>query len=73
MCRTYVFIAVLRETLRVTPSIPVRSTTAKEDTTIGGGKYAVKKGSTILLIYDCAAKDPAVWGDDVRLPASCLR
>lgn len=58
--------AVLRETLRVTPSIPARGTCPKEDTTVLNGKYALKKDASILILNTATQFDPAVWGDDVR-------
>ncbi|KAJ7259121.1 fatty acid hydroxylase [Mycena haematopus] len=59
-------IAVMRETLRITSTVPVRQTTPLEDTTIGGGKYAVKKGVPILILAWELHRDPAVWGDDAE-------
>ncbi|KAF8217433.1 fatty acid hydroxylase [Mycena galopus ATCC 62051] len=56
--------AVMRETLRITSTVPIRSTTPLEDTTIGGGKYAIKKGTNILIQAWELHRDPAVWGDD---------
>ncbi|KAF8148143.1 fatty acid hydroxylase [Mycena galopus ATCC 62051] len=59
-------IAVMRETLRLTSTAPIRQTSPLEDTKIGGGKYAVKKGSPILVLAWELHRDPAVWGDDVE-------
>ncbi|KAJ6454166.1 fatty acid hydroxylase [Mycena sanguinolenta] len=59
-------IAVMRETLRLAATAPIRQTAALEDTTIGGGKYAVKKGAPILVISWDLHRDPAVWGDDAE-------
>jgi hypothetical protein len=58
--------AVMRETLRLAATAPMRSVAALEDTTIGGGKYAVKKGQMIAIQTWELHRDPAVWGDDVR-------
>ncbi|KAI0365332.1 cytochrome P450 [Pilatotrama ljubarskyi] len=56
-------IAVMRETLRLTPTAPARTVAPFEDTAIGG-KYFVKKGQSIIVnTYDCQ-RDPKVWGDD---------
>ncbi|KAJ7035907.1 fatty acid hydroxylase [Mycena alexandri] len=59
-------IAVMRETLRLAATAPLRSTCPLEDTTIGGGKYAVKKGDTIVIQAWDMHRDPAVWGDDAE-------
>jgi cytochrome P450/NADPH-cytochrome P450 reductase len=58
--------AVMRETLRLAATAPMRSTTPIADTTLGGGKYAVKKGTAIVIQTWELHRDPAVWGDDVR-------
>lgn len=47
------------------PAAPMRAVQAHEDTTIGGGKYAVKKGQTIAILTMQALRDPKVWGEDV--------
>ncbi|KAJ7794087.1 fatty acid hydroxylase [Mycena olivaceomarginata] len=57
-------IAVMRETLRLAATAPMRSTTPIADTTLGGGKYAVKKGTAIVIQTWELHRDPAVWGDD---------
>ncbi|KAJ7218356.1 fatty acid hydroxylase [Mycena pura] len=59
-------IAVMRETLRLSSTVPVRAVTSLEDTTIGGGKYAIKKGDTITIQAWQMQRDPAVWGDDAE-------
>ncbi|KAI0729796.1 cytochrome P450 [Fomitopsis betulina] len=58
--------ACLRETLRMGPAAPMRAVQAHEDTTIGGGKYAVKKGQTIAILTMQALRDPKVWGEDAE-------
>jgi cytochrome P450/NADPH-cytochrome P450 reductase len=58
--------AVMRETLRLSSTAPLRSTTSLEDTTIGGGKYAIKKGTNMVINAWELHRDPAIWGDDVR-------
>ncbi|KAJ7077036.1 cytochrome P450 [Mycena epipterygia] len=58
--------AVMRETLRLSPTAPVRATSSVEDTTIGGSKYALKKGDRILLLFWEIHRDPAVWGSDAE-------
>ncbi|KAJ7146594.1 fatty acid hydroxylase [Mycena epipterygia] len=59
-------IAVMRETLRLAATAPMRTAAALEDTTIGGGKYAVKKGTAIAIQAWEMHRDPAVWGDDAE-------
>ncbi|KAJ7808342.1 hypothetical protein B0H14DRAFT_2870527 [Mycena olivaceomarginata] len=56
----------MRETLRLAPTAPIRQTAALEDTTIGGGKYAIKKGTPILIVKWELHRDPAVWGDNAE-------
>ncbi|TDL21939.1 cytochrome P450 oxidoreductase OrdA-like protein [Rickenella mellea] len=57
-------IAVMRESLRLSPTAPSRAVVPIEDTTIGGGKYFVKKGTTLVLHITEMHRDPAIWGDD---------
>ncbi|KAG8707689.1 hypothetical protein FRC09_001668 [Ceratobasidium sp. 395] len=56
--------AVLRESLRVTPSIGQFVVTPYKDEIIGGGKYQIKQGTPIILLAGDIGKDPVVWGDD---------
>ncbi|KAF8185259.1 cytochrome P450 [Mycena galopus ATCC 62051] len=58
--------AVMRETLRLTPTAGKRGVTPLEDTTLGGGKYFVKAGTTILVHVWNMHRDPLVWGEDAR-------
>ncbi|KAF2272549.1 bifunctional P-450/NADPH-P450 reductase [Westerdykella ornata] len=55
--------AVLRETLRLTPTAPLIGLQAKEDTTLGG-KYQVKKGVPIVALLHNIHRDPTVYGED---------
>ncbi|TQN65714.1 Bifunctional cytochrome P450/NADPH--P450 [Colletotrichum shisoi] len=55
--------AVLRETLRLSSTIPAFGVEAKENTLIGG-KYRVKKGECIALLLGRTHLDPVVYGDD---------
>ncbi|KAM5540828.1 hypothetical protein V8D89_005472 [Ganoderma adspersum] len=57
-------LAVMRETLRLGPTAPLRAVYAKENTVIGG-KYAVKKGDSIFINFCTMMSDPKVWGDDM--------
>ncbi|KAH9922456.1 cytochrome P450 [Fomitopsis serialis] len=59
--------ACLREALRMGPAAPMRSVEVWEDTTIGGGKYAVKKGQTVAILTAQALRDPKVWGEDAEV------
>ncbi|EKM58057.1 uncharacterized protein PHACADRAFT_139651 [Phanerochaete carnosa HHB-10118-sp] len=56
--------AVLRETMRLTPSTPMRTIRPFEDITIGGGKYFVSKDHTVVINTIVAQRDPTVWGED---------
>ena len=57
--------AVLRETLRLNPPLPILMVTPKEDEIIGG-KYFVPKGQGIAIISAALHTDPAVYGDTVN-------
>ncbi|KAK3687194.1 putative bifunctional P-450:NADPH-P450 reductase [Podospora appendiculata] len=54
--------AILRETLRVCPTIPVIAVEAKEDEVVAG-KYAIPKGQPIALLLAKSQVDPAVFGE----------
>ncbi|KAI0676431.1 fatty acid hydroxylase [Trametes maxima] len=58
--------AVLREALRLNPPATIRVVRALDDTTIGGGKYAVKKGAVLAMLTAKCQMDPIVWGEDAR-------
>jgi cytochrome P450 / NADPH-cytochrome P450 reductase len=55
--------AILRETLRLTPTAPLFAVQALKDEVIGG-KYSVKKGEPLALILPKVHRDPLVWGND---------
>lgn len=54
---------ILREALRLNPTVPVLNRRPLHDTTIGG-KYALKKGQVVLVVTGLLHRDPAVWGED---------
>ncbi|KAG9088708.1 hypothetical protein FS749_001951, partial [Ceratobasidium sp. UAMH 11750] len=56
--------AVLRESMRVTPSIGQFAVTPYKDETVKNGKYLIKKGTPVVVMAGEIGKDPAVWGDD---------
>ncbi|KAI0694744.1 fatty acid hydroxylase [Earliella scabrosa] len=56
-------LATMRESLRLGPSAPARTVMPVEDTVIGG-KYAVKKGSSIIINAWNTHRDPKMWGED---------
>ncbi|KAH8824605.1 fatty acid hydroxylase [Flagelloscypha sp. PMI_526] len=58
--------AVMRETLRLFPPASMRTVVPLEDTTLANGKYAVKKGSMVVLNSSEMQRDPLVWGDDAE-------
>jgi cytochrome P450/NADPH-cytochrome P450 reductase len=57
--------AVLRESLRLSPTAPVIGLTAKEDTTLDG-KYSVKAGAPISVLLSMLHRDPAAYGEDAE-------
>ncbi|KAF7316595.1 Fatty acid hydroxylase [Mycena chlorophos] len=57
-------VAVMREALRLSAPAALRNTVSLEDTTIGNGKYAIKKGDTIIVQAWELHRDPTIWGDD---------
>ncbi|KAJ1303515.1 hypothetical protein OPQ81_011700 [Rhizoctonia solani] len=59
--------AVLRESLRVTPSIGQYGVTPYQDEVIGDGKYLIKKGTIVVVLAGDIGKDPAVWGEDAEV------
>ncbi|KAG8773052.1 hypothetical protein FRC12_002757 [Ceratobasidium sp. 428] len=58
--------AVLRESLRVTPSIGQFVVAPYKDEVIGNGKYLVKKDAIVIVLAAAIGKDPAVWGEDAN-------
>jgi cytochrome P450/NADPH-cytochrome P450 reductase len=55
--------AVLRESIRLSPTAPAIGLQAKEDTVLGG-KYEIKKGVPLVAVLTKLHRDPAVWGED---------
>ncbi|WP_316528295.1 bifunctional cytochrome P450/NADPH--P450 reductase [Kitasatospora brasiliensis] len=56
---------VLNESLRLWPTAPGFAVEPVEDTVIGG-KYAVRKGESLMVITPALHRDPA-WGENVEL------
>ncbi|MFJ7905630.1 bifunctional cytochrome P450/NADPH--P450 reductase [Kitasatospora sp. NPDC096204] len=56
---------VLNESLRLWPTAPGFAVEPLEDTVIGG-KYAVRKGESLMVITPALHRDPA-WGENVEL------
>ena len=61
--------AVLRETLRLTPTAPafargVRPENKEESVTIGTEKYAIPRDKGVLCLIGKIQRDPKVFGDD---------
>lgn len=50
--------------MRLQPPATARTVTSLEDTTIGGGKYAIKAGTPLVVQNWVAGKDPKVFGED---------
>ncbi len=64
--------AVMRESLRLGPTASSRTAAPIEDTTLGGGKYFVKAGSSLTIQTYVMHRDPKVWGEDVSAQISVL-
>ncbi|KAJ3826077.1 fatty acid hydroxylase [Lentinula raphanica] len=58
--------AVIRETLRLAPTAPMRLVKPVEDTYLANGKYFVKAGSYLVINTWVYQKDPKVWGEDAQ-------
>lgn len=63
--------AVLRETLRLTPTAPafsrsIRSNNTKETEELLGGKYAIRRDDKVLCLIGKAQRDPKVYGDNAN-------
>ncbi|KAL1888068.1 hypothetical protein Sste5346_009805 [Sporothrix stenoceras] len=61
--------AVLRETLRLSPTAPgfargVRPENKDEKVTVAGGKYEIPRGAPVLCLLGKIQRDPKVWGED---------
>ncbi|MDC0773522.1 bifunctional cytochrome P450/NADPH--P450 reductase [Streptomyces sp. HD] len=56
---------VLNESLRLWPTAPAFAVEPLEDTVIGG-KYAVRKDATLMVLTPALHRDPA-WGENVEL------
>jgi cytochrome P450/NADPH-cytochrome P450 reductase len=57
--------AILRETLRLCPTIPLIGKQAREDEIIGG-QYFIPKDQTCLLLFAQSHLDPVVYGETAR-------
>ncbi|KAK2012892.1 cytochrome P450 [Colletotrichum eremochloae] len=57
--------AILRETLRLSSTIPAFALEAIEETLVGG-KYRVKKGEPLGVVLGKLHVDPVVYGDDAK-------
>ncbi|KAF5387254.1 hypothetical protein D9757_006892 [Collybiopsis confluens] len=58
--------AVIRETLRLAPTAPMRVVTPIEDTHLANGKYFVKAGTYLVINTWVYQKDVKVWGEDAH-------
>ncbi|OUM02409.1 bifunctional cytochrome P450/NADPH--P450 reductase [Variovorax sp. JS1663] len=56
---------VLMEALRIWPTAPAFSLRPNEDTVIGG-RYAIRRRDTVMVLSAMLHRDPKVWGDDVE-------
>jgi cytochrome P450/NADPH-cytochrome P450 reductase len=57
--------AVLRESLRLSPTAPSIGLTAKIDTVVGG-KYPVKAGTPLVALFPMLHRDVAAYGEDAE-------
>lgn len=58
--------ASLKETLRLKSTAPAWTLTPKDEETIIGGKYLVRKGEPLFILLDALHQDPTIWGDDAQ-------
>ena len=58
--------ACLRETLRLYPTAPALTLTAKGDQIVADGRYLIKNGENILLLLENLHRDPEVRSDKHR-------
>lgn len=63
--------AVLRETLRLTPTAPAFSRSIRKDNPneiepLLGGKYAINRGDKVLCLLIKSQRDPKVYGEDAN-------
>ncbi|WP_179405596.1 bifunctional cytochrome P450/NADPH--P450 reductase [Burkholderia guangdongensis] len=56
---------VLMESLRIWPTAPAFSLKPREDTVIGG-RYALGRRDTLMVLAPMLHRDTSVWGDDVE-------
>ncbi len=57
---------LLKEALRLWPTAPAFSLKPYQDTVIGGGKYAITRRDTVMVLGPALHRDTSVWGDDVE-------
>ncbi len=63
--------AVLRETLRLSPTAPaftrgVRPENKEEKVTVAGGKFEIARDTPVVCLLGKIQRDPAVFGDDAE-------
>jgi cytochrome P450/NADPH-cytochrome P450 reductase len=62
--------AVLRETLRLTPTVPAITNQVSPKfqgkATLGNGKYAIEPSDRVLALLSAVQRDPKVYGDDAN-------
>ena len=63
--------AVLRETLRLTPTVPaftrsIRNNNPHDVERLMGGKYAINRDDKVLCLVSKAHRDPKVYGEDAN-------
>ncbi|MEP7300380.1 MAG: cytochrome P450 [Caldimonas sp.] len=56
---------ILMESLRIWPTAPAFALRAREDTVLGG-RYAISRRDTMMVLTPMLHRDTRVWGDDVE-------
>ncbi|QRN94380.1 cytochrome P450 [Archangium violaceum] len=57
---------ILRETLRLWPTAPAFSLSARADNTLLGGRYPLGVNDNLMVLIPMLHRDPAVWKDPER-------
>ncbi|TKA70755.1 hypothetical protein B0A55_08835 [Friedmanniomyces simplex] len=63
--------AVLRETLRLNPTVPafirsIRKDNQNDVEALGGGEYAIRRDDRVLCLISKCQRDPKVYGEDAN-------
>nr|AVL92822.1 CYP450 [Locusta migratoria] len=58
--------AVIKETLRLFPAIPLAPVLATEDIPLGGGRFVAPRGSVVFVFLNLLHRQPAIFPDPDR-------